>query len=121
MKNNLKLFLSLKFKGEPPKFNISPSPVQLSDTKYLLEFDPNQIFKFSVNVIDGVVGSALIIDQITIGQTTLNNIDSFGVYNTTNGARKTNGYMDTIGSYTFKIRYNPLSHNYLHFLLDSTK
>ena len=117
---NLKLSLSLKFKGQVPEFVLSPSPDFIVDESlYEFTVDPTKIFKFSINVNHIVPGSALIIDKIDFNGTVLNYIDSFGIYKTCKGIKKTYGYMDEEGTYTFKLRSNPISHNYLYFLLDS--
>lgn len=121
MTQKVKLFLSLKFKNTVPKFNITPAPVQLSDTEYEFTLNAKEIFKFSVTVEDIEIQSALIIDKIKANDVDFYHLDSFGVYKTSKGVKKTYGYMDEIGSYNFKIRFNPISHHYLFFLLNSKK
>lgn len=117
MKNDLKLSLLLKFKNTVPVYNIVPTPRFISESEYEFTLNPVEEFKFSVTVENIDLGSALIIDKILLNNNELHHLDSFGVYKTLSGKKKTYGYMDEPGSYTFKIRYNPLSHNYITYLL----
>lgn len=125
MKTKIKLSLYIKFKNLSHKinFNVSPTPsdvIHNSDERvYNFDVDPFDIFNLSVNILEIPLGSAVIIDKIFLNDSLLNYLDSFGVYKTKSGTKKTYGYMDQIGSYHFKIRYNNLSQNYLTFLLNS--
>lgn len=125
MNTKINLFLYIKFKNltQETKFNVSPVPVDTIHTPdgftYQFEIDTLSIFNLSVSISEISPGSAVIIDKIILNDTVLNHLDSFGVYKTNNGTRRTYGYMDEKGTYQFKIRYNVLSHNYLNFLLNN--
>jgi len=119
MKLKLKLFLSLRFNTNAPSVSLIPLPDKILDNHYEYDIDSSQLFKFSLSITNLVEpNSAVIIDKISINDIQLNHLDSFGLYRTSNGIKKTYGYMDEIGTYTFKIRYNPLVHNYLNYLIE---
>ena len=119
MTEKIKLSLYLKFKEDIPQFELSPGYTKIDDNTYSYEVNPTQVFDLSVTVNQLKNGSALIIDKIIMQGTELNHLDSFGVYRTKQGIKKTYGYMDELGTYRFKIRYNALSHNYINFLLNN--
>lgn len=122
MTNTAQLFLYLKFKGQRTNFVISPDPVKVEssdDTElYLLEVNTKEIFKFSLSIDNIDTGSAVIIDKILLNGNQLNHLDSFGIYKTSTGIKRTYGYMDVPGTYQFKIRYNALIQNYMTFLIN---
>ena len=125
MKTKINLSLYIKFKNpkQEIKFSVFPPPMdavhESEGIVYHFDLDPLSIFNLSVTVTTLPIGSAVIIYKITLNDTILNYLDSFGVYKTDNGTKRTYGYMDEKGTYQFKIRYNVLSQNYLMFLLNS--
>ena len=58
----------------------------------------DEVVTLIVSVTDLIPGSAVIIEKILLNNVQLGHLDSFGVYRTKHGTKKTYGYM-----YTFTI------------------
>lgn len=113
--------LSLFIKSDVTDFAIDPLPsATAGQSEYRFDIDSDQIFTLTVSVHKLNPGNAVIIEKILVNGIELNHMDSFGLYTTQTGIKKSNGYMDEVGSYKFKIRYNALIHNYLNFLVSSS-
>ena len=119
MTTNIPLFLYLKFKGDIPKFIVDPAPVSVDQDIYKFDVNPDIVFNLVITVDNITTDSALIVDKIILGGEQLTHLDSFSIYRTKNGIKKTHGYIDEPGTYRVKIRYNALSQNYLNFLLNT--
>lgn len=67
--------------------------------------------------------SHLIIQEIKCDSVVLNNLDTFGRYVTHKDSvlRKTHGYMDFPGRYSFNIHQNALVHNYMLYFWGKCK
>ena len=102
------------------KFSKAPDESYSDSKEHLVaiyNIPNNRVFNLSVDVTELVEGAHLLIEKITLDGEQLNHIDSFGIYKTSHGVKRTNGYMDKVGAYHFKIRFNFFSQNYLNFLL----
>jgi len=78
--------------------------------------DPLKITTINIQL----TGGEIIIRQIKVNGTSLKYLDYFGVYRDVFGNRIKNksGYMNIIGTYTFKIRYSAKSFQYMLHLID---
>jgi len=80
--------------------------------------DLKNIKKISVDLLVADNHDAVIIEKIVLDEIELKNLDQYGVYKLkSGGTKKTYGYMDEPGTYTFKVRYNAHSHHYLTYLI----
>lgn len=115
-----RLFLYFRIKGNPT-FKVSPEAEMIKRDDGLVcawNMDPKSIKKISVDLITADNHDAVIIEKILLDEIELKNLDQFGNYRlAAGGSKKTYGYMDEPGSYTFKIRYNAQSHHYLTYLI----
>lgn len=115
-----KLSLYFKTKGNPT-FKISPKTKIVNEGNDLVciwDMDPKSIKKISVDLISANENESLTINKIVLGDVDLLHLDQFGVYKLNSGrTKKTYGYMDEPGTYTFKVRYNAKSHHYITSLI----
>ena len=125
-KNTKKLLLYLVVNDTDIIYNISPTPDLIRDENQfaILEFDIDTNKRTSIKL--DLISKKLDSDYIQINNITLNGIqltdfDLFSVYQTSSGKiKKTNGWLDEVGSCIINIRSNPISQNILTYLL-STK
>lgn len=104
------------------QLSVDPDELYSDGTEHVVaiyNIPNNKLFNFSIAVKELDTGDHLLIEKITLDGEQLNYIDSFGTYKTAKGIKRTNGYMDEIGEYRFKIKFNFLSQNYLNFLLNN--
>ena len=115
-----RLFLYFGIKGNPT-FKVSPEAEMIKRDDGLVcawDMDPREIKRISVDLVSINEHDAVIIEKIVLDEIELKNLDRFGVYKLkSGGTKKTYGYMDEPGTYTFKIRFNAHSHHYLTYLV----
>lgn len=106
----------------PISYIVTPGYQQIKDTnliRYEWNYDPRRVFTVQVSLKKDLPGqSNLVISNIFANDIPLHDIDIFGVYRTERGTKvKSYGYMAETGTYTFKIRYAPMMHNYVTWML----
>ena len=125
-KNTKKLLLYLVVNDPDMIYNISPTPDLIRDENQfvILEFniDTNKRTRVKLDLISKKLDSDYIqINNITLNGIQLTDFDLFSIYRTSFGKiKKTNGWLDEVGSCIINIRSNPISQNILTYLL-STK
>lgn len=135
MKNNqnlVKCSLLFQVNGSKDQFRYTVTPnneikIHSDVEEYIFDFDLTKvnIIKINVNHWDTTSSNneaSLIIKQIKIGNVIASYLDAISFFKPTVGPiRRTNGYIDGIGTYQIKIHTNLISQNYLNYLLDLTK
>jgi hypothetical protein len=101
------------------KYSLTPNCIEESDDGvkvYVFEHDPKTITNICVKLDYGKV----IIKKIMCDDTHLVLLDRFGVYRSSDNKILYNhyGYMDTPGTYTFKIRYGAKVFHYMLYMLE---
>ena len=130
MTTNLKnCSLLLEINGQDDiEYTISPVPtdaVEQSSTNqvlYTFTVDINKSTTVEINVTrrDGNQ-SHIIVKQLTVCDVDLQ-LSNISVYRTaTNKIKNSYGFLDELGTYRVKIHTNPISQNYLNYLLNLTK
>lgn len=103
---------------------MSPDPVQCRREQdwTIYDFDLETPSQIRIDVLPKSSNSDyFVIDKIMSGQIQLHDIDRFCVYHTARGPKKTSGWLDEAGHLVIKFHTNPLSQNYLCYLLSSNK
>jgi hypothetical protein len=130
--NLVKCSLLLQVNGSKDQFRYTVTPnnevkIHSDVEEYIFDLDLTKvnIIKINVNHWDTTAsnnGASLIIKQIKIGNVIASYLDAISFFKSTVGPiRRTNGYIDSTGTYQIKIHTNLISQNYLNYLLDLTK
>ena len=101
------------------EYSLSPNYTENVDSElkvYVFDHDPKSITNIKVKLNYGKI----IIKKIMCDDTHLILLDKFGVYKTTDNKVLYNryGYMDTPGTYTFKIRFGGSVFHYMLYMLE---
>ena len=109
------------------EYHVEPKPTTVTNV------DDQMLYEFTINVnnpppIRIVVtqrtgtSSHIIVSQITYNNQLITDLNSIGVMRPKVGeCRRTHGYIDTEGEFVIKLHTNPVSLNYLSYLLSLTK
>ena len=90
--------------------------------EYVFEIDLNKVNIIKVEVLKHTAESNIIIKQLKINNTLMDNLNTFSHFNPAKGGIiKTHGYISQKGVYQIKIHTNLISQNYLGYLLSLTK
>lgn len=108
-------------------YTITPTPnvtTQLENNLIEYEFliDLAVSSKITINVISQTPNSTIQVKRLVVSGIEVGNINNISIFKTLDGRiKKTHGYLDEPGTFTLKIHTNPISLNYLSYLLDLTK
>lgn len=94
-----------------------------STNTFDIEHNVDRISRIQVELLEvGESGGHVKIENITFDNEVIHHWDNFGVYRTKQGEiKKTYGWMDQPGTYTFKIRHSQSLHCYMMYMLDIVK
>jgi hypothetical protein len=129
MKPNIKkfsLFLEHNNGNGVVDWEMSPLPVQIlthnNVIEYQYEFDLKKINIVKISVTNRTGSNSYIrVHDMRYNGIMLENIDAYSIFKTLNGTIKPFGYLDQIGDFYLKIRGDPLTLNYISYLLALTR
>lgn len=109
------------------EYTVTPKPTSVVEVDGVVRYDFN-VKVDNPGLIRIVVSSRLgaeshlTVEKIVYNNQPIDNINSVGFLKPKNGeVRRTYGYIDCEGEYIVKLHTNPVSLNYLNYLLELTK
>jgi hypothetical protein len=127
MKTNLKkCILYLRSSPGVVKYHIHPEPSsveqQESKTVYTFDLDISCANQITIHVDYRDPDAHLVVEKILVNNLEINDLNIISFLRTQSGEiRKNYGYIDSEGEFIIKLHTNPISLNYLNYLLSLTK
>lgn len=128
MTTNLKkCSLSLQINGEDDiDYSILPEPASITKSKNLINYEFNVSSTGTSTITIDVLRrqgnySHILVNRFEVDGVEMN-LNNISLYRTkTHAVKKSYNFIDEVGTFQLKIHSNPISQNYLSYLLDLTK
>jgi len=129
-KNLQKLSFYVKYKGTPENVKwlilgdyVYREKVNIDTERFDFEHDPRSISQIGIEILErSDHESAVIVERVELDHEPLADLDHYSVYRLkSGGVKRTYGYLDEPGVCVFKIRYNPVVHNFVLYSLPEIK